>query len=123
MTKIVLDVGNCSADHGSLREMLESNFEVKLIQAHSSEDAFELLRTNQVDLLLANRKFDLDGADGIELIRRVKSDPAFRETACMLISNFDEYQQQAVAAGAEPGFGKSQLGADAPKQALATLLG
>ena len=60
-------------------------------------------------ILLVNRV--LDGAfandDGIELIRRVTAgDDAAR---AILISNLPNAQDEAVSAGASPGFGKSQL--------------
>jgi len=122
MAKTVVDVGNCSMDHGSLRAMLEANFPVSLIQAHSADEALELLRTKQVDLLLVNRVFDRDQGDGLDLIKRVKADPELAPTECMLISNFDSYQQQAVAAGAKPGFGKQGLREIETKERLAEFL-
>lgn len=122
MTKTVMDVGNCSMDHDSLRAMLEANFQISPVQAHSADEALEFLRANEVDLLLVNRIFDRDQNDGLDLIKRIKADPELAGTACMLISNFDEYQQQAVAAGAEPGFGKQQLEATTTRESLARFL-
>lgn len=122
MTKTVMDVGNCSMDHESLRAMLEANFKISPVQAHSAAEALDFLRANGVDLLLVNRIFDRDQDDGVELIKRIKADPELAGTACMLISNFAEFQQQAVAAGAEPGFGKQRLQATETRESLARLL-
>ena len=120
--KTVVDVGNCGADHGALQGMLEANFSVSLIQAHSAEEALESLRANDVGLLLVNRILDRDHSEGLEIIRQVKSDPALANTPCMLISNFAEYQQEAVEAGAERGFGKQQLHEAETREALAKFL-
>ena len=122
MTKTVVDVGNCGMDHESLRAMLEANFQVSLIQAHSVDEALDFLRAHDVDLLLVNRIFDRDQSDGLEMIKRVQADPELATTVCMLISNFDEYQQQAVAAGAELGFGKQRLQETKTKESLARFL-
>jgi CheY-like chemotaxis protein len=122
MTKTVVDVGNCEMDHGSLRAMLEPSFQVSLIQAHSADEALDLLRSRRVDLLLVNRKLDRDQSDGLEIIKRVKGDPELAATACMLISNFEESQQQARDAGAEPGFGKLRLQDAETKARLAKVL-
>jgi CheY-like chemotaxis protein len=122
MTKTVVDVGNCEMDHGSLRAMLEPSFQVSLIQAHSADEALDLLRSRHVDLLLVNRKLDRDQSDGLEIIKRVKGDPELAATACMLISNFEESQQQARDAGAEPGFGKLRLQDAETKARLAKVL-
>jgi hypothetical protein len=40
----------------------------------------------------------------------------------MLVSNYPEYQQQAIAAGCEPGFGKAELSAPATLDKLARFL-
>lgn len=111
-------------DHDSLRAMLDSEFQqVSLIQAHSADAALELLRSSDVDLLLVNRILDRDQSDGLSVIKRVKANPELATTPCMLISNFEESQQQAVDAGAEVGFGKQQLRETATRQLLARFLG
>ena len=120
--KTVLDVGNCDMDHGSLRAMLEANFQVSLLRAHTAEEAFDLLQSQEIDLLLVNRKLDRDQSDGLAMIKLVKAHPELSGTACMLISNFDQYQQQAMESGAEPGFGKQRLQAPETKALLASLL-
>lgn len=109
MSKKVLDVGNCGPDHASLSRMLTKRYAVQMLQADQASDALSILRREQIDLVLVNRKLDIDYSDGIVVIEQIKSDPDLATTPVMLITNHDEYQQSAVAAGAEYGFGKLQL--------------
>jgi two-component system chemotaxis response regulator CheY len=53
---------------------------------------------------------DADGSDGVDVVRAVKADEALRRVPVMLVSNYDAAQEEAVTAGAEPGFGKAALG-------------
>jgi len=109
MTKRILDVGNCAFDHGNVRQMLARHFDAEVEQAHGAEDALKRLREGAFDLVLANRKFDRDGGDGIELIRQIAGNDRLGKMPVLLLSNYPQYQQQAVAAGAAPGFGKAEL--------------
>lgn len=60
-------------------------------------------------LLLVNRVLDgsFEDESGIGLIGRVK-----RSRSTMLVSNYADAQDKAVAAGALPGFGKSEVGSE-----------
>ncbi len=109
MTKRVLDVGNCSMDHGSIRSLLEGTFGATVVQAHNAVQTTDLLAKESFDLILVNREFDEDGTEGIEVIRAIKADPKTSSIPVMLITNYTEHQATAVAAGAEPGFGKKGL--------------
>jgi CheY-like chemotaxis protein len=109
MTKRVLDVGNCMADHGSISRLLGSTFQAEVVQAHGWSDASQQLQQGRFDLVLVNRILDGDGSEGLEIIRRIKQDERLGDTPVMMITNFEEHQQRAILAGAEPGFGKQQL--------------
>lgn len=109
MTKRVLDVGNCVPDHQAIRHLLTRKFQAEVVQAHGLEDTLQELRQQPVNLVLVNRKLDRDYSDGLEIIRAIKSDRELAAIPCMLISNYAEYQQTAMAAGAAPGFGKDRL--------------
>ncbi len=78
-------------------------FAVEVFQAHAADDALEILRREKIDLVLVNRKLDMDYSDGVEIIRQIKNDPALSSTPVMLVSNHDEYQQEALAAGPSTG--------------------
>lgn len=123
MKKQVLDVGQCQMDHGALRRLIESKFAADVTQAHSAEQALAQLRSRQFDLVLVNRKLDADYSDGLEIIKQIKADPLLAGVNVMLVSNYAEYQEQAVAAGAAPGFGKSELAEPATLERLKPFLG
>lgn len=109
MTKRVLDVGNCSMDHGAIRSLIERSFAADVVQAHSQDDALELLGRERFDLVLVNRKLDQDYSDGMDVVAAIKARPEHAAIPCMLITNYPEHQAAAVAAGCEPGFGKRSL--------------
>jgi CheY-like chemotaxis protein len=113
MKKTVLDVGNCRFDHASIATLLRANFDVEVIRATNANETVNALRSGGVDLVLVNRHLDADGSEGIDLIRRIKADPELARVPVMLVSNYPEYQEAAVAAGAERGFGKAEL--DSPE--------
>jgi len=122
MTKSVLDIGNCSPDHASISKMLRKHFSVDITQADQTVDALEKLRQKKFDLILVNRKLDCDYSDGLEVIKAIKAEPDFSPVPVMLISNDDNYQQEALAVGAEYGFGKLQLSETTTHEKLAKFL-
>jgi len=122
MTKRVLDVGNCVPDHAAIRAMLEKKFGAEVVQANGASDALAALRQEPFDLVLVNRKLDQDYSDGLEIIKQIKAEPKLAPVPCMLITNYPDQQQIAVAAGAEYGFGKKELGADQTHSRLAKFL-
>ena len=109
MTKRVLDVGQCGADHASIRALIEGRFDAEVVQAHGARETVEALRDGHFDLVLINRKLDRDASDGVDIIRQVKADTHLADVPIMLVSNYAEHQEVAVGAGAEPGFGKAEL--------------
>lgn len=114
----VLDVGNCSHDHGQISRMLAENFGAETVVAHSAQEALENLVRGHFDLILVNRKLDSDYSDGIEVIRTIKKDPNLAQVPVMLVTNYAEHQAQAVAEGALPGFGKQELNSAITRQRL-----
>ncbi len=106
MPKRVLDVGNCAPDFAAITRLLTSNFDCQIDQAHSPEDALSKLRAGEYALVTINRKLDRDYTDGVEILKAIKADADICEVPVMLITNFDEHQDAAVALGAERGFGK-----------------
>jgi CheY-like chemotaxis protein len=111
--KRVLSVGQCMADHGRIRYYLRSTFAAEVESAATADEALQQLRDNTFALVLVNRIFDLDGAAGIDFIRRLKTDTAAGGVPVLLVSNYPEAQAEAVASGAQPGFGKAAL--EAPR--------
>jgi two-component system chemotaxis response regulator CheY len=118
----VLDVGQCQPDHSAIRRLIEREFQAKVVQAHSLDDALGQLRSSTFSLVLVNRQLDADYSDGLDVIRAIKADPQFAYIPCMLVTNYPEHQQAAVAAGAEEGFGKASLNAAETYDRLARFL-
>jgi CheY-like chemotaxis protein len=108
--KRVLSVGQCWADHGSIVRTFKKEFGTEVEGADDVGTALERLRQGNYALVLVNRILDADGTSGMELIRRVKSDPNLKSVPVMLVSNYDDAQAEATAVGAMPGFGKASLG-------------
>lgn len=108
MTKKVLSVGQCVPDTNSLVHFLTTNFDVEIDQSDVEADTLEKLKAQSYDLVTINRKLDADYSDGIELIQKIKNTSDVKPCKLMLVSNFPEYQEEAVAVGAEYGFGKNE---------------
>lgn len=109
MPKRVLDVGQCVPDHAAIRRLLETSFHAVVEQTHALDDTLARLRETPFDLVLVNRKIDIDYSDGLDILKAIKADPQLAEIPVMLVTNYPEHQQTAIAAGAEPGFGKDSL--------------
>jgi CheY-like chemotaxis protein len=123
MSKRVLDVGQCGVDHGAIRRLIEGEFGAQVVQAHRADDALQRLKDEPFDLVLVNRKLDADYSDGLEVVRAIKTDAALAGTPVMLVSNYPDAQEAAVAAGAEPGFGKAELSQPPTREKLRLFLG
>jgi CheY-like chemotaxis protein len=122
MPKRVLDVGQCSPDHATIRSYLTRNFDCEIVQTHGADDTLEALRSGKFDLVLVNRKLDADYSDGIEIIRQIKSDRAIADVPVMLVTNYPEHQAAASAEGAIHGFGKLEYDKPATRERLAAVL-
>ncbi|MCG8585166.1 MAG: response regulator [Pirellulales bacterium] len=122
MPKRVLDVGQCAPDHASIRRLVESHFNAEVVQTHGLDDTLAALRDEQFDLVLINRKLDRDYSDGIEILKQIKADADLAHLPVMLITNFDEHHDIAVAAGGERGFGKAELDRSETREKLAAIL-
>lgn len=106
--KNVLDVGQCDYDHANIRRLIES-LGATVLRAHGEDDALEIARQTPLSLILVNRIFDRDRFEGLQFIKTVRSNPTTSHLPVMLVSNYEEAQQSAVAAGALRGFGKDNL--------------
>lgn len=105
--KNVILVGHCAADSGTLSLLIAQTAPGVAVQ-RINDDA-SLQRASGADaLLLVNRVLEgsFPDGDGVALIKRVNA--GANAPAAMLISNYPDAQQAAQAAGALPGFGKSQ---------------
>ena len=91
-------------------------------QAATSEETFRAVRDGHYDLVLVNRILDADDTSGLDLIQRLQSHEQTRHTPVMLVSNYAETQDAAVALGARRGFGKDAITSPETRAQLASLL-
>ncbi len=122
MRKTVLDVGNCSPDHSAIKTMLTSLYDVEVLQADQWTDTQRILASQDVDLILINRKLDIDYSDGMEILKSLKSGETSRHIPVMLVTNYPEHQQVAVEAGGVYGFGKLELNSPQTRERLGQYL-
>jgi CheY-like chemotaxis protein len=120
--RTILSVGQCRPDSAAISHFLTSHFDVTVLTSDSAIDATTILRQQKVDLVLVNRRLDADGSDGMKIIESIAQDADIPATRVMLVSNFEEWQEKAVAMGAQPGFGKAQLNSDVARERVEAAL-
>ncbi|HMV44698.1 MAG TPA: response regulator [Leptospiraceae bacterium] len=120
--KKVLSVGQCVPDHSTLCNYFENSFDCQVIKIDSTDEALKELRKNSYDLVLVNRKLDIDYTDGTILISEMQKENELRQIPVMLISNYEEYQREAIELGAVRGFGKLEYGKDSAYEKVAKFL-
>lgn len=103
-------VGHCGPDSWMLKSVVGRALPGASV-SFVSDHAATVHAAATADLLLVNRVLDgsFDDDSGIALIAALRDHPG-RRAALMLISNLPDAQAQAEAAGAAPGFGKSNAG-------------
>ena len=108
----VISVGQCGYDNSRIRSLIRSiDSTVEIKETDSHQETMEVLASfGEAALVLVNRVFDMDGSSGMELISQLKSkESEFAGIPVMLVSNYEKSQAEAIANGAIPGFGKSEL--------------
>lgn len=118
--KRVLSVGQCDFDHNNIGARLKALFGAILVPVDDASEALGLLVRERFDLILVNRVFDANGGSGLDLIRELNAPD---HPPRMLVSNFSDAQDQAVAAGAVRGFGKAELQTPSIVEILRPFLG
>lgn len=111
-------VGHCGPDQWALRSAVNSALPGAEFLTINDEKTLSNSLAD-IDIALINRVLDgrFESDSGISLIGRVAA-AASPRPALMLISNFADAQQQAEAAGAIPGFGKTNANSDTARQRL-----
>ena len=106
--RTVVLVGHCGPDMFMLKTAVGRALPGASIVFANDDDALSEYRTAD-SLLLVNRELDggFDSSSGIELIQQLIQQD--NPPVVMLISNYEDAQQEAIAAGATLGFGKTQL--------------
>jgi len=121
--KTVLSIGQCRPDQAAISHYLTSHFGTTVLTADLPEDAYRLLKSQAIHLVLINRRLDADDSDGMEILQQILGEKSTATLPVMLVSNFAEWQEKAVALGATYGFGKAELNRPETKQRLSAVLG
>ncbi|MFG0326612.1 MAG: hypothetical protein ACF8SC_05000 [Phycisphaerales bacterium JB037] len=114
---VITLVGHCGPDMFMLRNAIRNAAPDATIEVVDSDAAVASI---DADVLLVNRVLDGSFADtrGIDLIARLSASRTGPRPAILLISNYADAQSEAEAAGALPGFGKSDLYSDQTRERL-----
>lgn len=111
MAKKVLLIGHCGPDSSYLKMAIKKAVsDADVLSADDSAELAAALEHYQIDLMLFNRElgYGFDPDQGVDAIRLLRA--SWPEARMMLVSNYPEAQQAAIAAGALPGFGKRDIG-------------
>lgn len=122
MSKTVLSVGQCRPDGAAIAHYMKSNFGATVIAVDLPDQALSVLESNAIDLVLVNRKLDIDMSDGLEILKSIRSTSSKRDVPVMLVSNYADWQEKAVQMGATYGFGKAELNRPETHARLAAVL-
>ena len=119
---VVILVGHCGPDAWALKSAVQSALPDAEVRQVDDESALGQL-IEGASLLLINRVLDgsFTSSGGIELIRTLVGNGGAPKM--MLVSNYEDAQADAEAAGARPGFGKTQLYDPATRDRLVQAVG
>jgi len=120
--KTVLSIGQCRPDQAAITHFLKSRFGAQVLATDLPDESLKTLSEHSIDLVLINRKLDADYSDGMDILKAIKSNPETAQVPVMLVSNFPEWQEKAVNAGATWGFGKAELNSPETTERLSSLL-
>ncbi|TVS03065.1 MAG: hypothetical protein EA423_08810 [Phycisphaerales bacterium] len=104
-------VGHCGADASSLKRFV-SRVDKGVSVVRVNDEASLRDAIDSASVMLVNRALDgsLGTSSGVELIRTLASSRGDSPLpTLLLVSNYADAQEEAEAAGAMPGFGKSDL--------------
>src|SRR3954454_17767946 len=109
MAKVLL-VGHCGPDSSYMRMVVRSADPTAQVIMADDQRELRAALDGGVDLILFNRElgYGFEEELGVDVIKYLK--PNYPSLKMMLVSNYSEAQEEAVAAGALLGFGKREIG-------------
>jgi len=119
----ILSIGQCGADHSRFTRTFREHFNAEVVSADDEAEASQHLQEGPFDLILVNRVLDSSGFSGVQIIKNLKGNPVAQSIPAMLVSNYDDAQEEAVKYGALKGFGKGALGQPAMISRIRKVLG
>lgn len=115
-------VGHCSPDSSYLSIAVKAVKPDAIVERAMDDSSLLTYLQKGASLLLINRVLDgeYNNYDGVDLLAKCrKSHP---DVPAMLISNYPDAQTRAIAVGALPGFGKSEVTSRKARELLASSL-
>jgi response regulator RpfG family c-di-GMP phosphodiesterase len=109
-TRRILSIGQCAADHYRITRTFQDHFAAEVLGADNETESAQILKQQDIDLILVNRVLDATGSSGLDVIMSLKKDSEGLVIPMMLVSNYEDAQEDAVKLGAIKGFGKAALG-------------
>jgi DNA-binding NarL/FixJ family response regulator len=103
----ILDVGQCGFDGPRIEGLLRSKLSAEVGRAGTAAEARKQLAAGRYDVVLVNRVLNGDGSSGVDLIAELAA--GTDAPPLMLVSDREDAQEAAVAAGGVRGFGKAAL--------------
>jgi DNA-binding NarL/FixJ family response regulator len=107
MSLRILDVGQCGIDGPRMERLFREKLGATVSNASSIDEVRQCLKQDQCDIVLVNRDLAGDGSSGVELIASLMKEGC--QVPMMLVSDYPQAQDEAVACGALRGFGKTEL--------------
>ena len=124
--RVVISLGQCGYDNSRIVGLVRGiDPDITVQTTDSAQETLDLLQDlgERTALVLVNRVFDTDGDSGIGFIQAMKRPGSgLTDIPVMLVSNYEKSQAEAIAHGALPGFGKSELQAGATRQRISAVL-
>ena len=122
MSKRILLVGHCGVDGPRLQREIASKFDsVQADRINSMED-LEAAVADGADLLLVNREpIGFAPMLGVDVIRQLREE--YPDQKAILVSDYEDAQEEAAGAGALPGFGKADIGSPKFAEIVRSALG
>ena len=109
MSQRILLVGHCGIDGPRLQSEISQFMDEADVLRINSDNDLRRACDEGADLLLVNREpLGFEPRLGQELIRELKKE--YPDQKCILVSDYEDAQQEASQAGALPGFGKADIG-------------
>ena len=123
MTKRILLAGHCGPDCSHLQIVVHKALPGAQVARADDRESLDAAVAAGADLVLLNRQrgHGFGDALAVDLIRELR--PLYPQTVWMVVSNYAEAQDAAVAAGAARGFGKRELGSQRTAQLLREAVG
>jgi DNA-binding response OmpR family regulator len=108
MKPSVLSIGQCAPD-SVLLERFFSELGAECVSVADEVQARKKLEERPWKLIIANRVFDSDGSSGIHVLAMFAKMTLAQDPVYMLVSNYQDAQDEALACGLTKGFGKAEL--------------